>query len=251
MNTNLQVLNQTLSMSSKEIAELTGKRHDHVLADIRNMLISLNISSPQFLGDYVDDGGRTYPCYNLPKRETLILVSGYNIQMRAIIIDRWQELESVANINTDVKLLPFTPHEIAVKQFEGECKVAALLQCPPHIIQQEIVKSVRKDTGFDFEHLLKHAAAQQNILPRTMMLEPTEIGKHFNIGSAIKVNKILEGFGLQTNINGDWEPTITGQPHCQKHAWTKKNKSGYNLKWNLKFLESFLNPTDDDSEEHE
>lgn len=103
---------------------------------------------------------------------------------------------------------------------------------------------------FDFSEALKHAAAQQNILPHTMMLEPTEIGKHFNIGSAVKVNKILEGFGLQTNINGNWEPTVTGQPHCQKHAWTKKNKSGYNLKWNLNFIESYLNSINEDDEEN-
>lgn len=83
-------------MSSREIAELCNKRHDHVMADIRKMLESLQIQSPEFLGDYKDDKGRTYPCFNLLKRETLILVSGYNIELRARIIDRWAELESQA-----------------------------------------------------------------------------------------------------------------------------------------------------------
>ena len=82
-----------LTMSSLEIADLTGKQHKHVLTDIRNMLNSLNIESAVFTADYKDSKGRMYPCYNLPKRETLILVSGYSVTMRARIIDRWQELE--------------------------------------------------------------------------------------------------------------------------------------------------------------
>ena len=91
----IQVLeaNNVLTMSSIEIAELTGKQHKHVLTDIRNMLNSLNIESAVFTADYKDSKGRMYPCYNLPKRETLILVSGYSVAMRARIIDRWQELE--------------------------------------------------------------------------------------------------------------------------------------------------------------
>ena len=95
MSNNLMVLESSnvLTMSSLEIAELTGKQHKHVLTDIRNMLNSLNIESAVFTADYKDSKGRTYQCYNLPKRETLILVSGYSVAMRARIIDRWQELE--------------------------------------------------------------------------------------------------------------------------------------------------------------
>lgn len=81
------------SMSSLEISKLCEKRHDHVIADIRNMLQQLNIQSPEFLGDYRDSQGRQYPCFNLPKDLCLTLVSGYNVVIRKRIIDRWLELE--------------------------------------------------------------------------------------------------------------------------------------------------------------
>ena len=82
------------TMSSREIAALTGKQHKDVLYDIRKMLVELEINSADFSAEYKDSTGRTLPAFNLPKRETLILVSGYNVGMRAKIIDRWQELEA-------------------------------------------------------------------------------------------------------------------------------------------------------------
>lgn len=82
------------SMSSLEIAELCGKRHDHVMTDIRKMLDELNFDAPDFLGTYKTGRNNTYECFNLPKRESMILVSGYSVIMRAAIIDRWQELEN-------------------------------------------------------------------------------------------------------------------------------------------------------------
>ena len=129
-----------VTMSSREIAELTGKRHDHVMRDIRKVLSELYPSdgvspdlgtpkdldeyhrgdrtqykflTPGTIGTFMDFGknsgltvksfessytdpqnGQIYPVFNLPKRETLILIAGYSIQLRAKIIDRWQELEA-------------------------------------------------------------------------------------------------------------------------------------------------------------
>ena len=97
-NMNIQVLeaNNVMTMSSLEIAELTGKRHDHVMVDIEKMLSDLGKAAPDFAGTAfyeVNNAKRSRKIYNLPKRETLILVSGYSVAMRARIIDRWQELE--------------------------------------------------------------------------------------------------------------------------------------------------------------
>lgn len=85
-----------LVMSSLEIAGLTGKRHDNVMRDIEVMLKELKLNVPQFSGTAfykVNNATREREIFNLPKRETLILVSGYNVKMRAVIIDRIEELE--------------------------------------------------------------------------------------------------------------------------------------------------------------
>jgi phage regulator Rha-like protein len=82
------------TMTSREIAELTGKQHRNVLADIRVMLADLGLTSTDFSADLPDSYGRMQPGFQLPKRETLILVSGYSIPMRARIVDRWEALET-------------------------------------------------------------------------------------------------------------------------------------------------------------
>lgn len=86
------------SMSSLDISELTNKQHKHVIRDIKNMLNELEIPQPKFGSSYKDANNQDRKCYNLPKRECLILASGYNIKLRAKIIDRWHELETKSNI---------------------------------------------------------------------------------------------------------------------------------------------------------
>ncbi len=81
-------------MSSREIAELTGKRHDHVLRDCRKMFEALNIQSPQIWGDYQDSSGRHYREALLDQDLTMTLVMGYSIPLRHKVAKRWRELET-------------------------------------------------------------------------------------------------------------------------------------------------------------
>ena len=100
VNANIQ------TMSSKEIAELTGKSHSHVLRDVREMLESLDhpkMVHEQFQ-EVKDNRGYTAE-FLLDKELSIILVSGYSVQMRAKIVRRWLELENKAIQETSPKLL--------------------------------------------------------------------------------------------------------------------------------------------------
>lgn len=85
-----------VTMSSREIAKLTGKRHDNVMADVRNMLDELypDGHAPDFSGTYRTERGNEYECFNLPRREVEILLTGYSVPLRAKCLDRLRELET-------------------------------------------------------------------------------------------------------------------------------------------------------------
>lgn len=118
----MQVNAVNKTMTSREIAELCGKRHDHVLRDIRayagaviQMERGINVRSMdwndsegvQLLGDTPVEGvtfssevnpqnKQSYLVCHLDKNTTLIIVSGYNVLLRKRIIERWAELEQKA-----------------------------------------------------------------------------------------------------------------------------------------------------------
>lgn len=100
------------TMSSLEIAKLTGKDHGSIiLRDIRKMLISLGITETANLQSQYKGERRMEVCYNLPKDLTLTLVSGYNVQMRYAIIKRWEQLEEVVkdlDVISKVKAIALT-----------------------------------------------------------------------------------------------------------------------------------------------
>ncbi len=82
------------TMTSREIAELTGKAHKEVTRDIENTLAQAEIDARIFAHTYKDTQNRQQREYRLPKRECDLVVSGYSVKYRLAIIDRWQELEA-------------------------------------------------------------------------------------------------------------------------------------------------------------
>lgn len=83
-----------MSMSSREIAELTGKQHLHVRRDVRKMLADLNMDEKGYVQNWIDpQNGQKYEEYALPKDLTITLIAGYRSDLRLKIVRRWMELE--------------------------------------------------------------------------------------------------------------------------------------------------------------
>lgn len=98
-NSLIPVFESTINtMSSREIAELTGKQHAHVMRDIRAMLEKIstdpNLDWHCETVSYTDEQGKPRDMYRMDKDTTLTLVSGYDHVLRFRIIKRWQELEA-------------------------------------------------------------------------------------------------------------------------------------------------------------
>lgn len=95
-NTQALTTTEKQTMSSREIAELTGKQHNNVKRDVAVMLDSLNLGALRFEHTYLDSWNRQQTEYLLDKELTLCLVAGYDAKLRMTIIKRWNELENQA-----------------------------------------------------------------------------------------------------------------------------------------------------------
>lgn len=124
-------------MTSKEIAEVTGKEHKIVMRDIRNLIDQLGKNNGYIfvLVEYTDLKGEKRPMYKLDKKSCLLLSSGYSVILRSKIIDRWEELEKEKRSGNFV--IPATFSEalmLAAKQAEEiEEKNKLLLEQTPKV----------------------------------------------------------------------------------------------------------------------
>ena len=89
----ISVVSKHQTMSSREIAALTGKSHFNVLADVRKMLAELEEDELKFQAIYFDSMNREQVEYALTRELTDVLLTGYSAKLRRAVIVRWQELE--------------------------------------------------------------------------------------------------------------------------------------------------------------
>jgi phage regulator Rha-like protein len=169
---------QEQTMTSLEIAELTGKQHKHVMEAIRKMEPAwMNVAGSNFrLGSYKDANSQLRPCYQLTKTECLYIATKFNDEARARLVLRWQELEMAER-----------SEKLRVK---SEKRGVLLLGCS----DEEILEEADDIIGEELQELNKYTAN---------CYSPTDIGKVYGMDGR-DLNSFLCDIGIIRWTHGQW-----------------------------------------------
>ena len=167
METNIIKIEQT--MTSLEIAELTGKQHKNIMQAIRNMEPAWEkVNGLKFqLVEYRDQKGELRPCYQLSKTECLYIATKVNDEARAKLVLRWEYLERQEQERQQQLCLP-SPKKILA-------------------LADDII-----GTGL---RVLNDPAEDT--------LTATQVAKTFNM-STLDFNAVLRDMGIQYRRGGRW-----------------------------------------------
>lgn len=204
------------TMTSLQIAEITNKRHDAVLRDIRNLL-EQGVQAHNFvelfnIRQLPNGGSKQEPYYELTKKGCLILASGYNALLREKIIDRWELLETERAMATpDNPQLQFVQTQIYLA--EAISRNLRLNDASRLGMYQSIAEPYRLA-------IPQYVPSQGVMKSASVLLK--EIGSDI---SAIKFNQLLEAHGYVETIT---RPSTGGKIRKFKNVTDKGKAYGEN-----------------------
>ncbi len=168
------IINNQQTMSSLEIAELTGKQHKNIMQAIRNMEPAWEkVNGLKFqLVDYKDKKGEVRPCYLLTKTECLYVATKFNDEARAKLVLRWEELERAESEKAKIEIREKVQLKLPSKE--------EIVLTANQIIGEE-VRLANEDTK--------------------NCLSATDVAKLCGM-SVKRFNKMLVGLGIQKKRNG-------------------------------------------------
>lgn len=187
------------TMSSLEIAEITGKRHSDVLEAIRKMEPAWEkIAQRKFpLGSYKDKNGQNRPCYDLTRRECLYIATKFNDEARAKLVLRWEELE--VNARRSVVALPdFSNPADAARAWAEQYEQRQIESKRADDAEQQVVMLTN-----EIEQMAPKVSYYDTILASKATVATTQIAQDYGM-SAIRLNKTLEELRIQRKVNKQW-----------------------------------------------
>ena len=195
----IATLTEKQTMSSLEIATLSGKLHSHVMEAIRKMEPAWEkINQSKFrLVKYKDAKGEMRPCYELTKTECLYVATKFNDEARAKLVLRWEELEKKARAHM-IALPNFTDPAEAAMAWAKEYNEKKALAIENKKLEEDNVQLALENQE------LKHDKNYLDIIMRSRaLLTVSQIAQDYGM-SAKALNKKLAEMGIQHSVNGQW-----------------------------------------------
>ena len=181
-------LSQT--MTSLEIAELTGKQHKHLMEAIRKMepaWVKVHGSKFRLMFREVAIGNgavRRDPCYQLTKTECLYIATKFNDEARAKLVLRWEELEKAAAHEDSSTTLGMTSRGLEMTSTGLEVANGC----------QRILAAADEIIGTGLQLLNE---------PAEDTLTATQVAKTFNMNTR-DFNAVLADMNIQYRAHGRW-----------------------------------------------
>ena len=191
------------TMSSLEIARLTGKPHNDVMKAIRKMEPAWEkVHEGKFSLMYreveIGNGAkRQDPYYELTKTECLYVATKFNDEARAKLVIRWEELEKKARANM-LQLPDFTNPAEAARAWAQEYEQKTTLMIENKRLEEENIQLAVENQE------LKNDKNYLDLIMRSKaLLTVSQIAQDYGM-SGKALNKKLADMGIQYSINGQW-----------------------------------------------
>ncbi|MDE7540441.1 Rha family transcriptional regulator [Gluconobacter sphaericus] len=210
------------TMSSREVADICGARHNDVVATIERLFENgvLRESRKTTRTYRPEKGGRPTEVYDLTKRDTLVVVSGYNDEVRAKIIDRWIELEK--GCADEIRTRKSRSRKPSVASiFKSRFAIGRLIGLDENQAAIAAGRACEKKCGEnplpDMGLTYLEAPTQQRTMTATQIAEALNLpGKQPGMAG----NNLMAAAGLQTFHRDKrnkkvWTPTEAGMPFAR------------------------------------
>ena len=221
------------TMTSLEIAEVTGRNHKDVMRSIREMEDAwAKVNGRKFaLVEYKDAKGEMRPCYSLNKTECLYIATKFNDEARAKLVLRWEELETKER------------NQYQVPQSFAEALMLAAKQ-------QEQIEEQQRQLEANSKEIVELNGAIAEMEPKVTYVDmilasketvtTTQIAQDYG-QSAKAFNVLLRNFGVQHKVGGQWVLYAKHLPfgYVQSDTFPIVHKNGTNgtvmhTKWTQK-----------------